>query len=50
MLNFQDLSLIGEIVGFPDNSFENTNIKTELEFSNANQQINLSNILDFFKW
>ena len=44
---FSRFILIGEIVGFPDNSFENTNIKTELEFSNANQQINLSNILDF---
>lgn len=46
---FSRFILIGEVTGFPENSFENTNIKTEAEFSNTNQQINLSNILDFMR-
>ncbi len=46
---FSRFILIGEITGFPENSFENTNIKTQVEFSNTNQQINLSNIIEFFQ-
>lgn len=45
---FSRFILIGEIKGFSDSSFENTNITLEEEFSSTNQMINDSQIFNFF--
>lgn len=46
---FSRFILIGEIAGFNEQSFENTNLDSELEFTSSNQMINVSEILGFFK-
>ena len=45
---FSRFMLIGEITGFKDQEFENTNLATETDFSSSNQMINNQVIYDFF--
>ncbi len=45
---FSRFILIGEIIGFSENSFQNTNITIENEFRSTNQIINESGIIQFF--
>jgi len=46
---FARFILIGEITGFKDGEFENTNLTTEPDFSSSNQMINNQEIFDFFR-